>query len=81
MLTILGPATTSMCLTWLILAPEEIVPLWPIFIVLPAAIIFTIFSQKVAKKYFDHNKIFQKLRFVLQAIGGLTGPLVYFFIK
>ncbi len=66
-----------MCLTWLVMAPEEIVPLWPIFLVIPATIALTVFSQKISKKYFDYDDGLKFMRIIAPIIGFLVGPAVY----
>ncbi len=78
--TILGPALLSMCLTGLVMAPEEIVPFWPIFLIIPAAIAFTVFSQKIVKKYFDHDRDAKMMRIIAPIIGFLIGPVVYMYM-
>ncbi len=78
-LNILGPALASTLLTWTIFAPQEIRPLWPIFIAFPLTIGLTVLGQKLTKRYFSHNATARVIGRMALYAGLATGPIVFFF--
>lgn len=53
---LLGPAVLSTVLTWAILAPEEMVPFWPVIPICAAALGLTIWSQVWGTRFMEKHK-------------------------